>query len=70
MRRQKNTEDDESGLEAVEKLAYFGNECVSKRGGGGCPNRQATKDSKGRLTSCCNFFQAPCNACFMQEFLQ
>lgn len=33
MRAQKNSEDDESGLEAVKKLACFGNECVSKSGG-------------------------------------
>ena len=53
MRAQKNTEDDESGLEAMEKPACFGNDCVSNSGGGGCPNRQATNDSKrGCLVFC------------------
>lgn len=49
---QKSSED-EGGLEAVEKLVCFWNECVSKSGGDcGCPNRQATNDQKHGCLTC------------------
>lgn len=60
MKAQKNIEDGESGLEAVEKLGCFGIERVSKSGGGcGRPNRQATNVSKHERSTCLKFESVP-----------
>lgn len=53
MKAQKSSEDDESGVEAVEMVVCFGNESVSKSGGScGCPNRQSTNDLKHGYSIC------------------